>query len=361
MKIAFYAPLKSPEHSVPSGDRLMARQLLAALGLAGHQVEVVSHLRAFSPSPDVPAEQEVAAKEERARISAMWRQTGAPDLWFSYHPYYKAPDRLGPILSRQAGIPYVTAESSYSRRRDIGGWALSQKAIVEGIRQAAVNICLTDRDRAGLYEAVPEARLERLQPFIDVAPFRLLTPRPRAGRLAVVAMMRPGDKLSSYRCLAAVLAGLLDEAWTLDVVGDGPARSEVADAFSAIPPERLVWHGELPAEAVRAVLSSASLYLWPGHGEAYGLSYLEAQAAGLPTIAENVAGVSEVVSDGRSGILVPGGDLASYRRAIRQLLQEDERRGRMSLAARRFVLEERSLEAASQRLDAILRDVSGAA
>ena len=40
MRIAFYAPLKSPNHPVPSGDRLMARLLIAALQRAGHDVEI---------------------------------------------------------------------------------------------------------------------------------------------------------------------------------------------------------------------------------------------------------------------------------------------------------------------------------
>ena len=36
MRIAFYAPLKPPDHPVPSGDRRMARLLMAALATAGH-------------------------------------------------------------------------------------------------------------------------------------------------------------------------------------------------------------------------------------------------------------------------------------------------------------------------------------
>ena len=37
-----------------------------------------------------------------------------PDLWFCYHPYSKAPDLIGPRLSRLFGLAYVTAEASYS-------------------------------------------------------------------------------------------------------------------------------------------------------------------------------------------------------------------------------------------------------
>jgi hypothetical protein len=49
MRIAFYAPMKPPDHPVPSGDRRMSRLLIAALGRAGHEVELASRLRQGSP------------------------------------------------------------------------------------------------------------------------------------------------------------------------------------------------------------------------------------------------------------------------------------------------------------------------
>lgn len=357
MKIAFYAPLKSPEHPVPSGDRLMARQLLQALTRAGHEVEVVSQLRSYSSSPDVPPQQETDAAAERERIAADWRKMGAPDLWFCYHPYYKAPDRLGPQLCRMFEMPYVTAECSYSHRRNIGGWAQSQALVRDGVRQAAVNICLTERDRRGLQDAVPEARLAKLSPFIDATLFLATQPTPKARHLVTVAMMRSGDKLSSYAALAAALSQLPDENFTLSIVGDGPERDAVTALFSHIPAGRLHWHGELKPAQIAAVLASASLYVWPGHGEAYGLAYLEAQAAGLPVIAEAVAGVPEVVVHERTGLLTEPGDPQEYAQAIRALLRDTERRKTYAEAARQFVAVERSLASATERLDSILRQV----
>ena len=47
MNIAFYAPLKPPDHPTPSGDRELARALAAALRLAGHRVNLGSRLRSF--------------------------------------------------------------------------------------------------------------------------------------------------------------------------------------------------------------------------------------------------------------------------------------------------------------------------
>jgi glycosyltransferase involved in cell wall biosynthesis len=356
MKIAFYAPLKSPSHPVPSGDRLMARQILGALALAGHAVETVSELRSFSSVSEVPPQQEEVARAERERIAADWSVAGAPDLWFCYHPYYKAPDLLGPDLCRQFRLPYVTAETSYSQRRNIGGWALSQAKVLSGIRQADVNICLTHRDHQGLLDVAPDARFERLSPFIDPALFLAREPQPQPAHLVTVAMMREGDKLSSYRALAHALSRLVDLDWRLTVIGDGPARAEVERVFAdALPSGRVSFLGQKEPGEVAECLSRGAIYLWPGHGEAYGLAYLEAQAAGLPVIAERIAGVPEVVDDGRTGLLTPPGDTQAYADAIRFLLTHEAERQRLAAAARHFVASERSLPAASLHLQQILK------
>src|SRR4029078_7831636 len=91
MKIAFYAPLKPPDHPVPSGDREMANLLIRALEGGGHHVEVASKLRAFVQRPDADAiaRLEAEAGLEVARLDAEWRAGEVPDLWFCYHPYYK--------------------------------------------------------------------------------------------------------------------------------------------------------------------------------------------------------------------------------------------------------------------------------
>ncbi|MCZ7450669.1 glycosyltransferase family 4 protein [Agrobacterium rhizogenes] len=357
MKIAFYSPLKSPNHPVPSGDRLMARLLMKAMTMAGHEVFVASELRSFLKQPDDPAQ--TALTDEAAReietIAERWRQEGVPDLWFCYHPYYKAPDLLGPELVQRFGLPYVTAEASYSPKRNGMGWQAVQDGLLAALNGAAVNICFTARDREGLVHASPNLQWAMLPPFIDAGAFLRNTPRPEPARLITVAMMRAGDKLESYRTLSEALA-LLPESvdWTLDIVGDGPERAAVEAMFSDFPDHRLVWHGEKKPTEIAALLSKAALYVWPGHGEAYGLAYLEAQAAGLPVVAEKVAGVPEVVKSGTTGLLTPEHDTAAYAEAIKTLLGDDRQREELAKAARRFVIDERSLENAATTLNHIL-------
>ncbi|MGO8036645.1 glycosyltransferase family 4 protein [Rhizobium leguminosarum] len=355
MRVAFYAPMKSPNHPVPSGDRLMARLLIRALELGGHQVDIASEFRTYASTPQAAAALEPAIGAELERLRLRWKSASRPDLWFCYHPYYKSPDPFGPAISAEFAIPYVTAEASYAAKRDRTGWAASQKLVGEAIIRAAVNISFTGRDQDGLAAAFAQARLARLNPFIDTALFETVSPAPDPRRLMTVAMMRAGDKMDSYVMLAKALRLIEDRPWTLAVIGDGPMRQEVQALFADFP-GRIEWLGERNAIEIAELLGRGGLYVWPGCGEAYGLAYLEAQAAGLPVVAQETAGVPAVVEAGVTGLLTPEGDVAAYAEAVAALLDDRQRRDAMGQAARRLVLGERSLAMAAQVLDGILRD-----
>jgi len=338
----------------------MARLILKALRGAGFEVNVASTLRAFmrEPAPHLFEAVKLAADGERTRLSRDWARDGRPDLWFTYHPYYKAPDLIGPELARHFGIPYVTAEASYSPKRDRQGWAAMQAPVRDAVSLARVNLCFTARDHAGLQNAVPGGRFASLVPFIDTAVYADgFAPAP--GRdLMAVAMMRQGDKFASFTMLAKALALLLDLPWRLTVIGDGAARAETIALFGDIPRDRLDWRGELASDAVPAALGQGGIYVWPGCGEAYGLAYLEAQAAGMPVVAQATAGVPAVVRHGETGILTADGDVAAYAAAIRELICDDAKRQAYGKAARSFVLGERSLTPASRRLADLLQEAA---
>jgi glycosyltransferase involved in cell wall biosynthesis len=63
-------------------------------------------------------------------------------------------------------------------------------------------------------------------------------------------------------------------------------------------------------EAVAPLLAGADLFLLPSASESFGLSALEALACGVPVVASNAGGLSEVVRDGETGALCPVGDVA---------------------------------------------------
>jgi glycosyltransferase involved in cell wall biosynthesis len=352
MRIAFYAPLKSPDHPVPSGDRSMARLLIAALEGAGHTVALASHVRSYAREPQPPK----CADDAVARIAAQWRGGAKPDLWFCYHPYYKAPDAIGPALCREFAVPYVTAEASYASKRNEGPWAERQALVIKAVGQARLNICFTERDREGLIEIATPERCILMPSFIDTSGFAYILREEKAGpaRLVAVAMMRPGDKFSSYVFLARALDLIPDVPWHLTVIGDGPLRSEVQALYAGFPAHQIGFQGEKLPEQIPRLLSSCDIYVWPGCGEAYGLAYLEAQGAGLPVVAQKTAGVPAVVRHGQTGLLTAEGDIAAYADEIRTLIIDSNERQRLSSNATRIVREEHSLVAASARLSTLL-------
>jgi len=168
-------------------------------------------------------------------------------------------------------------------------------------------------------------------------------------------MMRSGDKMQSYAMLAEALRLIGDHPWTLAIAGDGPMRADVERLFGTVEAHRIEWLGELNAGEIAHELGRSGIYVWPGCGEAYGLAYLEAQAAGLPVIALKTAGVPEVVIDQVTGHLVPSGDVPTFAAAVAALLDDPARRSTMGASARHFVLDQRSLKVAAKALDAILQ------
>jgi glycosyltransferase involved in cell wall biosynthesis len=379
MRIAFYAPLKAPGQGfAPSGDRRVAGLLMAALAYSGERVELVSTFRSYDADGDRERQDALRAQGETLgrALAAQW--TGLPrgeqpDLWFTYHLYYKAPDWLGPIVTKALGIPYVVAEASYAAKRDAGPWAIGHAASATAIRQAALLVSPTRDDIAGLRELAPAERILHLPPFLDLEPYRVAAAardehRARLARehkldpalpwLAVVAMMRHGDKLASYLALAATLAKVADLPWRLLVVGDGPARAEVRGALESAAPGRALFFGEVRNRDIAQIYAACDLTVWPAVNEAYGMALLEAQAAGLPVVSCALRGVPDVVVDGETGILVKDSDFEALARALRGLLVDRERRRALGEGAAAFVLRERSLEMAAGRLSQALHKIA---
>ena len=375
MRIAFYAPLKSPTHGTPSGDRRVAGLLMNALGCAGHQVELVSTFRSYDADGD--AGRQAGLRDQGAalgrRLARQWRDGPAlarPDLWFTYHTYYKAPDWLGPEACAVLGIPYVIAEASHAGKRAGGAWDIGHRGTAEAIGRADLLLCPTRDDMQGLREvaAAPE-RIAWLPPFLDPAPFRSAAAQRAAHRarlarlhgldaavpwIAVVAMMRPGDKLASYRALAGALARTRDLPWRLLVAGDGSARAEVETALAGAIPGRAAYLGAIGLAEIAALYAASDLCVWPAVNEAYGMAMLEAQAAGLPVVSCATRGVPDVVEHGRTGLLAPQGDEAALAEPVRELLLDTGKRARLAAAAAGFVADERSLEAAVARLQPLI-------
>jgi glycosyltransferase involved in cell wall biosynthesis len=356
MRCLFLAPLKAPDHPVPSGDRTMARLMWRLLQTLGFRPELASRLRSHCADPSLADDRrlEAQARGEIARILDEERVKAQANFVFTYHSHYKAPDLLGPELARGLAIPYILAEASRAPKRDHGQFAHREAIALRAIEAADLLICLTGRDRVMLEPLKPASALLDLKPFLDLEPSHPEVRAPRDGpiRLLTVAMMRAGRKARSY----ALLAGALDTCarddlpWHLTIVGSGSERAEVEALFAPLG-RRVTLAGEITDPGgLRACYRAADLFVWPGIGEAYGMVYLEAQSHGLFCLALDQGGIAEVIHPGIGGVLVAEATPEAYASALRNLLSDPEALRARGAAAARFVRRERSLDAASRRL-----------
>jgi glycosyltransferase involved in cell wall biosynthesis len=371
VRIAFYAPLKPPFHAVPSGDRQIARLYIAALERAGHRVEIVSEFRSHTKEAGEQARLAAQGAAEAARVLHDLRARPSaerPDLWFTYHCYYKAPDWLGPVVSRGLNIPYVIAEASHAPKRARGPWAIGHAAAADAIRAADAILAPTQLDMACVLPLLraPD-RVVHVPPFLDATAFLAAGQQRTAHRmriaaaqgldaarpwLLVMAMMRDGAKLDSYRLLAQVLSHLSRPDWQLLVVGDGPERGAVEAALAPFA-DRLRYAGAVAPDETAPFYAASDIYVWPAIHEAYGMAFLEAQACGLSVVAGRVRGVPDVVAENRSGLLAPEGDAMALAALVARLLDDTTLRARLADGARALGAE-RDLPRAAASIDAIL-------
>lgn len=382
MNIAFYAPLKAPDHANPSGDRAVGRMLLSAMRRAGHRIHLASRLRSLDRHGDRANQQRIKRRAQRVMENLLDRYqrcalADRPQLWFTYHLYHKAPDFIGPPICRALNIPYVVAEASHAPKRAGGAWDEGHRSAAQAIKQAAMIICLNPADEACLRELIEVAAmkppmLRRLAPFIDArASARALREldlssarRASLGMvsdipiIACAAMMRNGDKLASYGALAQALITIKHMPWQLLILGDGPAR-DLVEARMRPFAERVFFAGLVTREELPRWLAGCDVYAWPAVNEAWSMALLEAAAVGLPAVAGDEGGVASVITNGRTGVVAAARDTAAFAQAVAALLGDNERRLKMGRAAREKIDAEHDLTSASGALNRLLSEVVG--
>jgi glycosyltransferase involved in cell wall biosynthesis len=125
------------------------------------------------------------------------------------------------------------------------------------------------------------------------------------------------------------------------VIGDTTSAPAFADQLAAMPGVRVL--GRLDDATLRAWYHHADLLAQTPVNvgdkfEGFGLVFLEAGAAGLPSVGARGSGAEEAILHEETGLLVPQNDPAATTEAILRLLRDDALRARMGESARRHAM-----------------------
>ena len=262
-----------------------------------------------------------------------------------YTPFFYAamarwPLRQFPIVFTEHGRHYP----DYPRKKRI--WA---NRLLLGRRDRVVGVGRAVREALIVNEGLPAQRVDVIYNGVDLSPFRSPALRDRAAArqelqwnpeefvIVQVARLDPlKDHLTAVRALARVRESLPNARLVL--AGEGPERASIEAEVKKL---RLSAHVTMLGQRqdVPRLLAASDLSLLSSRSEGIPLTLIEAMAAGVPVVATNVGGVSEVVEADHTGLLAPAGDEHELAAAVLRVANNTEFTRRMTALAQRRVFD----------------------
>jgi N-acetyl-alpha-D-glucosaminyl L-malate synthase BshA len=346
-------------HPTYGGSGVVASELALTLAELGHRVHLFSH--AMPPRlarATQPVEVHVAqgipyplfdSPPHDLAITSRILDVHRLERLDIVHAHYAIPHAVSALVAREAArsagkvpVPRVVTTLHGTDITLVGNdpsyAPLTQYALTGSDAVTSVSMDLARRTAANFVDS-PACGIEVIPNFVDIDEFH---PMPR--RLGPPTAVH----VSNFRRVKRVpflVEAFADALRAVDarlvLVGDGPDQDEARRiARGRGVCDRVTFLGL--RDALPELLAPADLFCLTSAEESFGLSALEAMAAGTPVLATRVGGVSEVVDDGLTGVLVEAADRAAYTRALVALLSDPRRTAALGLAAR---------EAAVQRFE----------
>ena len=172
---------------------------------------------------------------------------------------------------------------------------------------------------------------------LDLKEFKYNTSRRPVDRVLAAGSL---EKYKGYDYLLRAAAILRNRGvdFQLDVVGDGKEANPLKGLAAELNlGARVRFPGWLAPDDVRKAMSGATIFVHPsnGDGDAVPTVVKEAMALGTPVIASSIAGIPELLDDGRCGVLVRPRDSGDLANAIQKLLQDEKLRFEYAQSGRR--------------------------
>jgi len=360
------------------GSGVVATELGKAMAQRGHQIHFISYslpfrlqhydARIFFHEVEMVSypllEHSTYAIALAAKMSEVGTQVGL-DV---FHVHYAIPHAVSAFLARSilgAHAPRIVTTLHGTDITLVGNdrslYPMTRFALEQSDGVTCVSQYLLDKTRA-VFDLDRPMRV--IPNFVDTQRFRP-TPHstlrehlaPRGERILIhLSNFRAVKRAPDAVRVFAKVRGALPARLLL--VGDGQDRPEALHLAETLGVKSdVIFLGK--QDDVEALLAVADLTLLPSADEAFGLAALEGLSCGTPVIATAVGGVPEVVEDGKSGFLLPVGDVDGMAAAALALLTDASRHAEFRAAARRRAVEQFDTTLIVPRYEAHYREVLG--
>ena len=206
---------------------------------------------------------------------------------------------------------------------------------------------------------VPPEKCAIIPGGVEIETYSPGTIRDFHGLLRLIYLGRLDDVSKAVMMLPKIARQLATAGveFHFDIIGDGPDRERMGDAFAqAHLNPRVAFHGTLRREEALPFLHRAHLFLLPSRYEGVPWALLETMACGCVPIASRIAGTTDyVVAHGTSGLLCTVGKASEFAQAIMDLAADRKRLETFSAAAVRTIRDRFTLERVVRDHDDLLQ------
>ncbi len=271
-------------------------------------------------------------------IWEIWKRRTKKQIIFIHHVF---PIGTAAWISRICGGPeYVIVFHGLDIRLSGGRW---KKFLLKQLSKNAHAIfSASNAVRQDALQLIPRAHITVLTP--GVTPFSLMEKKNAREKLGlsqdekiIVSIARLITRKGIDKAIEAVADIQKITKVTYCILGDGPDRERLQDIEKKTG-AHLTWLGRVDNETKKLWLCSADMFILPVRDtgldvEGFGIVYLEAALARMPSIAGKSGGASEAVLDGVTGLTVDPNSVIDISSAIRTLLQDENLRVRLGMNA----------------------------
>ncbi|KIN61596.1 Glycosyl transferase, group 1 family protein [Sulfitobacter noctilucae] len=190
-----------------------------------------------------------------------------------------------------------------------------------------------------------------------IEPEKFSTPAPLPdGPRRLVAIGRLVEQKGQLALVRAM--GETEEDMHLTLIGDGEMRPQIESLIAKLGlAERITLTGWVDENRIKAELDAAHALVMPSFAEGLPMVVMEAMAAARPVIATYIAGTPELVQEGKSGWMVPAGDVHALAAALDRMAATPLSNFRkMGDAARSRVLERHDVHKEAEKLAQLMRE-----
>lgn len=146
----------------------------------------------------------------------------------------------------------------------------------------------------------------------------------------------------------AKLSKISRKKFILYLGGDGPDKDNLIRLVKKLNFNQIKWLGWLNKEQVKEIYRECDCFIHTSLSESSPNSILEALSCGVPVVASDIKGHTDIVFDGKNGLLYKNGDLQDFSNKLKMILEDNMLRKKLSANARKIAVQRFSLKKAAE-------------